>query len=70
MHKADVSFLFLAVVTIMGAATTDGDSLNGAIAAIAALSGAAKDLYGVLHIPFLTIRLNIGVYAGPLASNP
>ena len=54
----------------MGAATANGDSLDSTIAAIAALSGTAKDLYGVLHIPFLAIRLNIGAYTGPLVFNP
>ena len=54
----------------MGAATANGDSLDSTIAAIAALSGTAKYLYDVLHIPFLTIRLNIGAYTGPLVFNP
>ena len=54
----------------MGAPTTDDDSLDCAIAAIAALIGAAKDLYGVLHISFFTIGLDIGAYAGSLVCNP
>lgn len=54
----------------MCAAAADDDSLDGATAAKAALSAAAKDLKGVLHIPFLTIRLQIGAYAGSLVCNP
>ena len=65
-----VSFLILAAGTIMGTSPADDDSLDGAIAAKAALSGATKDLYGVLHIPFLTIWFSISTYAGPFARNP
>ena len=68
--KRTSPFLFLAAGTIMSAPTTDDDSLNGTIAAIAALPSATKDFYGVLHISFLPIRLDVGTYASPLASNP
>ena len=63
-------FLFLAAGTVMCAAAADDDSLDSAIAAKAALSGAAKDLKGVLHIPFLTIRLQISADTGSLVCNP
>ena len=54
----------------MSTPTTDDDSSDCAIAAITALPGAAKDLYGVLHISFFTIGLNVGAYTGALAFNP
>ena len=68
--KRTSPFLFLAAGTIMGAPTTNDDSLDCAIATITALPGAAKDLYGVLHISFFTIGLDVGAYAGALAFNP
>ena len=49
----------------MGASSTDDYSLNRSTTAIASLSGPAKDLNRVLHIPFFSIRLYVCADTGP-----